>query len=182
MKLPFLRKSADREPLVVSMTGVRLGEQAIYCGASTPRLVALAARTGLSGRVAVLPVDQTDESQSLEASATREGVLVESLRSSDDVDQAAFDLAVLDLASVGRRPPDLSGTITTLTGALRAGGRFILIEGGTPHGLRAHLPFADARPTGSAADELARHVSRVRAIGERDGLRFLEGFNTGPRD
>ena len=37
MKLGFLRKPArDESPLIVSMTGVRLGDRAIFAGSSLP--------------------------------------------------------------------------------------------------------------------------------------------------
>ena len=55
MRLPFLRKAATGdEPLVVSMTGARLGDTVVFAGQSASLVLPLAARTGLSGRCLVV--------------------------------------------------------------------------------------------------------------------------------
>ena len=75
MKLGFLRKPARNEsPLVVSMTGVRLGDRAIFAGSSLPLVMPLAARTGLSGQLLAIGAHAAD----LKARAERDGHLVES--------------------------------------------------------------------------------------------------------
>lgn len=76
MRLPFLLKAATGgEPLIVAMTGVRLGDSVIFAGRSARWAVALASRTGLSGRCLVL--GSSDVTGAIEAAASREGVLVE---------------------------------------------------------------------------------------------------------
>ena len=76
MRLPFLRKSATGdEPLVVSMTGVRLGDSVVFSGRSIALVLPLAARAGLSGRCLI--VGSPDATAALETTATREGLLVE---------------------------------------------------------------------------------------------------------
>jgi SAM-dependent methyltransferase len=176
MKLPFLRKSADTEPLVVSMTGVKLGERALYCGASAARLAALAARTGLSGRAAILPSVPGGDTHALVTAATREGVLVDALSALDEADRGTFDLVVLDSASLDRvDQASTSAIIPTLRDALRPGGRLIVIEPGPRQGIRSRLGSAPP-PDPSLDRSLADALNRVRTIGERDGLRFVEGF------
>ena len=55
MRLPFLRKAASSdEPLVVSMSGARLGDTVVFAGQSASLALPLAARTGLSGRCLVV--------------------------------------------------------------------------------------------------------------------------------
>ena len=55
----FLRKTAiGREPLALTMTGVRMGERVLQIGAVDVRLAALlAAKQGMSGEAAIVTAD-----------------------------------------------------------------------------------------------------------------------------
>src|SRR5580765_4326697 len=95
---PFVRR-ADTHSLLVSMTGVKLGDRVAFVGcAHGGRLAAVAAKVGLSGRaVAVVP----DESSADRArrGAENAGVLVEVEHAAPTrlpLDAASFDLAVVD--------------------------------------------------------------------------------------
>ena len=57
MKLPFLRKAEREDPLVVSMTGIRLGDRLLYVGATPELFEPLAARVGLSGQTTVVATE-----------------------------------------------------------------------------------------------------------------------------
>ena len=56
----FLRKSrVERDPLAVTMSGVRLGERALQIGEGDVRVMTLiAARTGLTGRAVIVLLDE----------------------------------------------------------------------------------------------------------------------------
>ncbi len=170
MRLPFLRKAATGdEPLVVSMTGARLGDAVVFAGQSAALVLPLAARTGLSGRCLV--VGPPESTAALEATATREGLLVE----------------------VADRFPDRS--------LVRAGRGRSRRRLGDSHRRRARLPSAAAAGSSSSPGRRARGCwralsarpaevrpetivetltsqgwQRARPVGERDGLLFVEAF------
>ena len=171
VRLPFLRKSrSDGEPLIVAMTGVRLGESVIFRGRSPGWVVPLAARTGLSGRCLVL--GPTDVTTAIESAATREGVLIET--ASTPPRERSFDLAVVEVDAnweAGARDVKL---------ATRPGGRIVVVAGAPPRsGLFAKLG-GGGRPSVTTASIVSTLTGigweRVRPIGERDEVSFVEGF------
>jgi hypothetical protein len=166
MKLGFLRKPAREEsPLVVSMTGVRLGDRAIFAGSNIDLLVPLAARTGLSGQLlAVGP-----HAAGLKTGAEREGHLVES--SDDPPADGTYDVAIVEALG------DWIALVASLLHAVRSGGRIVVVIGAKAQGA-----FAFLKPTGQSGPEVATVVQaleqagwqRARGIGGRDGLEFVE--------
>lgn len=167
MRLPFLRTPQHQdEPTVVAMTGVKLGDKVYFWGARPALLLPLAARSGLSGQVTIVSPDPA----ALLAAAEREGLLVDA--SAGPVPDSAFDLAVVHADGDWTRP--LAGLLV----ATRPGGRLVVIGGDPPAGLLSRLR---QRPDiGPTIDEIAAAMTsagwkRVRGIGERDGLRFVEG-------
>ena len=170
MRLPFLRKATTGDdPLIVSMTGVRLGESVIFVGRSPAWALPLAARTGLSGRCLVLgPPEVTTP---IESAASREGLLVET--SAVPPSEPSFDLAVIE-ATAGWE--SAARDVQTST---RPGGRVIVVAGAPPPGLLARLTGAAAEPirTQSVVAALSKlGWERVRPIGDREGVSFVEGF------
>jgi hypothetical protein len=170
MRLPFLRKAATGgDPLIVAMTGVRLGESVIFVGRSPGWAVPLAARTGISGRCLVLgPPEITAP---IESAASRDGVLVET--SLVTPSEPSFDLAVIE-ATTG-----WESAARDCRTATRPGGRVIVVAGAPPAGLLARLSGGGAEPV--AAQSVVAALGklgweRVRPIGERDGVSFVEGF------
>jgi ubiquinone/menaquinone biosynthesis C-methylase UbiE len=183
---PFVRRS-DPYMLVVSMTGVKLGDQFAQIGcAHGGRLAAIAAKVGLSGRaVAVVPDDASAERARI--GAERAGVLVE-LESAPPttlpLDDRAFDLVVVDETGglmANMRAEDRVATVHELARVLRPGGRAIVI-GATPRrGLAALFLRVENGPlyatTGDAHKSLEADGFRsVRTLAERDGLIFIEGI------
>src|SRR5262249_32075046 len=73
---PFVRR-ADTHTLLVSMTSVKLGDRVAFIGcAHGPRMAAVAAKVGLSGRAVVVAPDETSAARARRG-AERAGVLVE---------------------------------------------------------------------------------------------------------
>ena len=169
MRLPFLRTSTSAdEPLVVSMTGARLGDAVVFAGQSAALVLPLAARTGLSGRCLV--VGPPESTAGIEATATREGLLVE-VADRFPTDHAS-ELAVVE--AVGQWATATAG----VRGSVRSGGRIVVVAGSPRKGLLALL---SARPAEVRPETIVETLSnqgwqRARPVGERDGLLFVEAF------
>jgi len=166
MKLPFLRKSEREDPLVVAMTGARLGDRVVYVGSRKELFEPLAARVGLSGQTTVVASD----ADALKTAAERDGVLIDAA-SAVPMD-GSYDLAVVEARGPWQRE------LKNLLSAVRMGGRLIVIAGQPRNWLgRFRSP---AKPS-TTDTEIARVVeaggwTAARGIGGRDELRFIEGF------
>jgi hypothetical protein len=169
MRLPFLRKSATGEdPLVVSMSGARLGDTVVFAGQSASLVLPLAARTGLSGRCLV--VGAPGSTAALEAAATREGLLVE-VADQFPTDRS-FELAVVEASG------DWAQAAARARDAVRGGGRIIVVTGTLRTGLLARLGTkpGDVAPESIVETLTGQRWQRPRPIGGRDGLLFVEAF------
>jgi ubiquinone/menaquinone biosynthesis C-methylase UbiE len=186
----FFNRFAKREapfPLVVGMTGVKLGDRVLQIGCSNGGpLAAVAAKVGLSGRALAIVPDQASMTRAQKAAANL-GVLVEvELNSSPrlPVDDATFDLVIVDDA-VGvfsaRRPEERNATIREAARVVRPGGRVMIIGATPPQGFSALLSRGPAAPSiamsGEAASALeAAGFRGARTLAEREGLIFVEGI------
>jgi ubiquinone/menaquinone biosynthesis C-methylase UbiE len=186
----FFNRFAKREapfPLVVGMTGVKLGDRVLQIGCSNGGpLAAIAAKVGLSGRALAIVPDQASMVRAQKAAANL-GVLVEvELNSSPrlPVDDATFDLVIVDDAAgafSARRPDERTATIREAARVVRPGGRVMIIGATPPQGFGALLSRAPAAPSiamsGEAASALqAAGFRGARTLAEREGLIFVEGI------
>ena len=180
----FLRKSrVERDPLAVTMSGVRLGERALQIGEGDTRVMALiAARTGLTGKAVIVVLDDeaaTRVRRSIDdAGALAEvGVVDQGVRPED----GSFDVIVVHDVTRTIASPDntiRSGWLQLSRRLLRGGGRIVTVEAGSPVGFRAW--FGGSKKAEDAGESEAALTSggyvRVRLLGDREGLRFVEGF------
>lgn len=187
---PFIRRD-NPHLLVVSMTGVKMGDRLLQLGcAHGARLAAVAGKVGLSGR-AVLVVPDDASAERARKAASDAGVLVEievAPPTRLPVEDGAFDLAVVDetgglLATM--RPEDRVTAIRELARVLRAGGRVVIVGAATRGGFGALLTRAQSGPpfvaSGQATLALeADGFKGARLLAEREGLVFVEGIK--PRD
>ena len=180
----FLRKSRiERDPLAVTMSGVRLGERALQIGAGDTRVMALiAAKTGLTGTGAIVVLDD-EAATRVRRAITDIGALAEVgvVDRGDRPADAAFDVIVVhDVPHTIAASNDAvrSGWLQLCYRVLRGGGRIVTIERGTPVGFRGWFSGAkDVRAPGSSEAALASAgYTGVRVLGDREGLRFVEGF------
>lgn len=186
----FFDRFAKREaphPLVVGMTGVKLGDHVLQIGCSNGGpLAAIAAKAGLSGRALAIVLDQASMARAQKAAANL-GVLVEvELNSSGrlPVDDATFDLVIVDDADgafSARRPDERAATIREAARVVRPGGRAMIIGATPPQGISALLSRGPVVPSiamsGEATSALQSAGFRgARTLAEREGLVFVEGI------
>ena len=171
------------------MSGVRLGERALQIGDDDLRCIALiAAKSGLTGTAAVVVRD--------DAAAARVQRVIADTGALADVQvmpggalpfaDGAFDAIVVHNPSHTVTSTDAVARAQWLgecLRVLRGGGRMVVIEAGAAGGLRALLAGGKrSRDTGESEGTLAAlragGFAAVRVLGDRDGLRFVEGLKS----
>lgn len=179
----FLRRRGDPFALLVSMTGVKMGDRLVHVGcAHGGRLAAVAAKVGLSGRAVAVVADDASAGRARKG-AEQAGVLVEiniapptRLPLEDD----AFDLAVIDetgglLATM--RAEDRVAAVREARRILRPGGRVMVIGAVPRGGLGALFTRAQSGPAFDPTPLFAADSFKsVRTLAERDGLVFIEAL------
>ena len=166
------------DPLVVTMTGVKLGDRLLVVGCSDPKVIAqLALKPGLTGRTCAVDGNAEAVARAARISA-EEGALVETETAPPTLlpyDDASFDIVVFNhvLGKVleARRPPMLQEARRVL----RRGGRCIAIERAARGGLATLVGGS-----GVPSSDIERNVTEsgfraVRTLAEREGLAFIEG-------
>ncbi len=167
---------------ITGMTGVKMGDRMLQVGCSDGgALAAVAAKVGLSGRaLAVVPDIAT--AVRVQKGAQRQGVLVDvevappAPLPADDTD---YDLVVVDDATSQFASLDAAAQTTIVREAVRVlkpGGRVLVISALPAEGLAAMLGRGPKGPAYDATPILEAGGCRfVRLLGEREGLRFVEG-------
>lgn len=186
----FSFRRLDIDPLAVAMAGVKLGERLLQIGLDDATLTGqIAVKTGLSGSAAHM-VASDDEAVRVNRGAKKAGVLVEVRVGALDrlpFDDGAFDIVVVHSAHGQLAATSAAERVALLQACrrvLRAGGRVVAIEAGTTTGLRSMLRSAPAaQPSydsagGTAAALREAGFNAVRDLGDREGLKFVEGLKT----
>jgi ubiquinone/menaquinone biosynthesis C-methylase UbiE len=183
---PF-RRGSNPHPLVVGMTGVKLGERLAQIGcAHGGRLAAVAAKVGLSGRAVAIVPDEASAGRAT-AGAADAGVLVDVETAPPTrlpVEDEGFDLAVVDETGGllrTMRAEDRGATVREVLRILRPGGRVLVIASGSRSGIAGWLARApDTQPFDAAPELQAGGFRSVRTLAEREGLVFVEGIKPRP--
>jgi ubiquinone/menaquinone biosynthesis C-methylase UbiE len=183
---PF-RRGSNPHPLVVGMTGVKLGERLAQIGcAHGGRLAAVAAKVGLSGRAVAIVPDEASAARAT-AGAADAGVLVEVETAPPTrlpVEDGGFDLAVVDETGGllrTMRAEDRGATVREVLRILRPGGRVLVIASGSRSGIAGWLARApEVQPFDAAPELQAGGFKSVRTLAEREGLVFVEGIKPRP--
>jgi ubiquinone/menaquinone biosynthesis C-methylase UbiE len=185
----FLRKSSvEREPLPVTMTGVRMGERVLQIGLGDARLASLlAAKPGLSGHSAIVVRDE-QEAERARAVAAEAGLLVDvhvAPIHALPIEAGTFDVVIVHDAAAALATLAASARTQAMAESarvLRSGGRLIALETGTATGLRSVLrraqPIDPAYEAdgGTAAVLESAGFRAVRLLADRDGYRFIEAL------
>ena len=180
--LPF-RAKANPYMLIVGMAGVKMGDRMVQIGCSDGgALAAVAAKVGLSGRALAIVPDESSLNR-VQKGAESAGVLVEAEVASSTalpVEVADFNLALIDDANGRFAGLPAETQIATIREALRvlhAGGRLLVVSALPATGLAALLGRGNNGPVFDAMPVLEKGGCRfVRVLGEREGLRFVEGI------
>lgn len=187
----FLRKSTvGREPLVMAMSAVRLGERLLQIGVDdAASMGALAAKVGLSGHAAVVTLDERTAQRARSAIADASTLADVSVTSDGSLpfQDASFDVVVVHGVSglLAAAADDVRARLLReVLRVSRSGGRVIVTEAGERSGLKAMLspaPKKDERferSGGTIAAMAAAGFKPVRLLADRDGLRFVEGLKS----
>lgn len=184
----FARRG-DPYRLVVSMTGVKMGEHAAFVGCEHGgRLAAVAAKVGLSGHAVAVVPDEASADR-VRKGAARTGVLVDveiAPPTRLPLDDASFSLAVVDDTNGllgAMRAEERQASIRELVRILRPAGRAIVIGAALRTGFAGLLTGARRAPpfaaSGAATSALqADGFGTVRLLAEREGLVFVEGIRS----
>jgi SAM-dependent methyltransferase len=177
--------------LLVSMTGITMGDRLVHVGcAHGGRLAALAGKVGLTGRAVAVVPDSAAAGRAIKGAADA-GVLVEVETAPPTrlpADNGAFDLAVVDdtggLAST-MPPGERATAIRELLRVLRPGGRIIVVGAAKRGGLGSLLKGGQDAPSFATSGDAnaaleAEGFKSVRTLAEREGQVFVEGIK--PRE
>lgn len=186
----MLNRFAKREapyPLVVGMTGVKLGDRFVQVGcANGGPLAAIAAKVGLSGHATAVVPDEASAARARKAAA-HAGVLVEvevAPSTKLPLEDASVDVAIVDDmagAFSAMTDQDRGATVRELARVVRPGGRAMIIGAAPREGLAALLSRAPQGPSLTASGDAARVLEAdgfraARTLGQREGLIFVEGI------
>ena len=179
---PFLRKT-DPHALAVAMTTVKMGDQLLQIGcADGARMGAIAGKVGLSGR-AVTVVPDDNSAVRAKRGAAEAGALVDvcvAPPSALPVEDHAFDLVIIDDTGglfATMRPEDRVATVREAARVLKPRGRVIVIGAVPRGGLGAIFTRTQSGPLFDPQPSLEADGFRfVRLLGEREGLKFVEGL------
>lgn len=174
-----LRKTAPGAPLIVSMTGLRLGDSVLFLGCHDPKAIAqVAVKPGLSGRACAVD-DDGERVLAAGTAAQAEGALLETEVAPFGALPFAADTfdAVIAIRLVGHL--DSGGRAAAFREALRVvrpGGRCVVVEAGGSRGFAGLF----SRGASISAAEIEAVLQEggfrgVRTLAERDKLLFLEG-------
>jgi ubiquinone/menaquinone biosynthesis C-methylase UbiE len=173
-----LRKTAPGEPLILTMTAVRMADRLLVIGCSQPKLVAqLAVKPGLTGRACAVD-EEPQRTASAAAAALNQGALLEAENA--PVTMLPFDPESFDVVVVSHLLPDLSverrrPALQEAARVLRAGGRCLVIQPGRRSGLAGLLggPRMPSSEVEAAMESVGFRA--VRTLAERQGMVFVEG-------
>jgi len=177
------RRTANPHMLTVGMSGVKLGDRMLQIGCSDGgALAAVAAKVGLSGRAVAVVADAAAAAR-VHKGARRQGVLVEVEVAPDQqlpADAIDFDLVMIDDRAGQFAMQALEAQVSTVREVVRIlkpGGRVLVISAMPSSGLAAMLGVGVSGPLFDATPVLEAGGCRfVRLLGEREGLRFVEGM------
>jgi SAM-dependent methyltransferase len=183
---PFVRRG-ESHMLLVSMTGVKLGDRVAFIGcANGARLAAVAAKVGLSGRAVAIAPDDSSAARARRG-AEKAGVLVEVEVASPyrvPLEDGSFDLAVVDDTGDLFRAlssDERARTAREIARLLRPGGRLVFVGAAPATGFARLLGRPASTPSFALSGDASRTFTAngfgmVRTLAEREGQVFIEGI------
>ena len=173
----WFRRGLSRHHTAIAMIGAKAGDQVLVIGASDPKLAAeVAVVTGLNGTTTVTDPDEMARAR-VEAAARDAGSLVEfaaALPTSLPSPSQSQDVVVLmnTAPAVARLEPML--VLEHVLGALRPGGRIVIVDGTRATGL-----FKSGTGPRLAPDVMLARLERAgtkarRQLADVDGVSYYE--------
>jgi SAM-dependent methyltransferase len=185
----FLRKAKRREPVPITMSGVRMGERLLQIGVDDASVAsAIAAKVGLSGTAAAVVTD-ADAATRVRHGAAEAGALIDVHIAPLDAlpfAEGEFDVVVVHAMRGLLQSLSADARVAALRDCrrvLRQGGRIVAIEAGARGGVGGLLrgqPAVNAGYVSSGGTVAALEAAGfrpVRVVGELEGFRFTEGLN-----
>ena len=164
----WFRRSAPRDALAVTMTGVKLGDRFLSVGLRDPRLIAaLATKAGLTGRACATDADETRAKDGA-AAVEAEGALVEVAHApwhALPYDAASFDVALVRDVFSTLAPAENTRCASDVLRVLRGGGRILVVE---------NTKQIDAGSLTPALKDAG--FAAVRVLAEAEHTIFIEGI------
>ena len=174
----WFRSAAPGDPLVVAMTGVKLGDRLLVVGCSDAKVIAqLALKPGLTGRTCAVD-DNAEAVARASRIAAEEGALLEAETAPPTMlpyDGGAFDLVVFNHALGNVPEPRRAALLQEARRVLRNGGRCIAIERAVRGGLAALVGGSGVPSSDIERDFTQSSFRATRTLAEREGLAFIEG-------
>ena len=175
--MAVFRRAPPQQPLIVSITGVGIGQRIVGIIGADPRLfLDVAARVGITGGAYALTPDAAAVSH-LQAAAVKHGVLVDAgaISMPLPVPEGSFDLALID-DRVPRAMPTSPALLENVWRVLRPGGRVILA---VPAPASALAGLFGIMPKPPDVQPLLRSLGdagfiAARLLAARDGVGFVE--------
>jgi predicted methyltransferase len=183
----FLRKpTLTRDPLAVTMAGVRMGERVLQIGFRDSQLTSvLAAKAGLSGS-AIVAVTDAEHAERVRRACADAGVLADVLTGPLDalaIEDASVDVAIAhasDPAIVAMDDTTRTRVFADCYRVLRTGGRLIIVtalpESGVTALFRRREPSAEPAPDRILSSVQHAGFRAARLLAERERYRFFEGL------
>jgi ubiquinone/menaquinone biosynthesis C-methylase UbiE len=179
----ILVRRGDPYKLLVTMTDVRMGDRLLHVGcAHGNRFGAVVAKVGLSGHAAAIAPDDTSAERARRGAEStgalvdiQIGPLIQFPQPAD-----SFDLAIVDDTGglAGNLTPEIRvAMLREVFRVVRPGGRAIVLGAAMRGGFGAIFTRVQSGPGFDAVKALeAEGFKSVRALGEGDGLTFVEGI------
>ena len=177
----LFRKTAEGDPLPVTMAAVKLGNRFLAVGVRDPALIAvLAAKAGLTGTACAIDAD-ADAVTKAAAAIEAAGALAEVTRAPWGMwpyDEGSFDVALIRDLLPTLTSDNRSNCVTEVLRVLRPGGRALVVEPAPRGGFGALLSRhnVDANYRGPMQTLRDGGFKAVRELANRDGVLYVEGI------
>ena len=177
--MALFRKARPQEPLIVSITGVRLGYRIVGVIGSHPGpFLEMAAKVGITGGAYALATDAAAVSR-VQAAAIERGVLVDAglLSLPLSLPDASFDLALVDDRERSTVADGAAvAVLQDLRRVLRPGGRIVLAVPAPTSAFAGLLGFTSKPPDVGPLLGLLLDAGFVaaRLLASRDGVGYVE--------